>query len=74
MTKIAALIPELRQLSRQEKWEAMEFLMKELAADEPMPLKAGLTYPVWSPHDSFEAGKTLLDLLEQEKSATVTHA
>jgi hypothetical protein len=68
MTKIAALIPELRQLTRQEKWEAMEFLVRELATEEPPLLEQNRTYPVWSPHDAFSAGEALLKALEEEKS------
>ncbi len=68
MTNISTLLPELKQLTRQEKWEAMAFLVQELAAEEPTLLEPGATYPIWSPHDAFDAGNALLRALEEDKS------
>lgn len=64
MTTISTLLPELKRLTRQEKWEAMQFLVRELAEEDISLLEPNQSYPIWSPHDTFEAGQTLLNLLE----------
>ena len=64
MTTISTLLPELKRLTRQEKWEAMQFLVRELAEEDAPLLETGKSYPIWSPHDAFDAGQTLLGLLE----------
>lgn len=61
---VQELIPTLRELSRSQKWEVMQFLMRELESEEVMPLVQGATYEVWSPFDSHEAARKLATLIE----------
>ena len=60
---VQELIPSLRELSRSQKWEVMQFLMRELELEEGIPLVQGATYEVWSPFDSHEAALKLETLL-----------
>jgi hypothetical protein len=55
-------LPTLRELDRPDKLRAVQFLVSELAMEENVILN-GESYPVWSPHNSFEAGSILLDAL-----------
>ncbi len=41
---VQELIPTLRELSRSQKWEVMQFLMRELESEEVMPIVQGATY------------------------------
>jgi hypothetical protein len=63
------LLPMLRQLSRAQKLEAMQFLVSELAQEEAQLLKPDTTYPIYSPYDSNEAAHQLAQLLEEHKKA-----
>ena len=56
------LMPVLSELSRSQKWELMQFLMRDLESEE-MPLRQGATYEIWSPLDSHWAAKQLATLL-----------
>lgn len=66
------LLHTLRQLPRADKLYLMQFLVSELAQEEPDALKAGLTYPVWSPYDAVEAADTMLAMLRATE--TTDHA
>ncbi len=59
------LMPAIQQLNRAEKWRVMKFLITELAEEELL-LKTNITYPIWSPYNSFEAANELLKSLEDE--------
>jgi hypothetical protein len=63
---VQELMPTLRELSRSQKWEVMQFLMRELESEEEMPLVQGATYEVWSPLNSHEAALKLATLLTEE--------
>jgi hypothetical protein len=63
---VQELIPTLRELSRSQKWEVMQFLMRELESEDVMPLTQGATYEVWSPLDSHGAALKLATLLEDK--------
>lgn len=65
---VTELLPTLQKLSRAEKLRVMQFLLSELAREEADLLKPGMTYPIWSPYDAFEAADTMLKALEAAKS------
>jgi hypothetical protein len=66
------LLHTLRQLPRADKLYLMQFLVSELAQEEPDVLKPGLAYPVWSPYDAVEAADTMLAMLRAAE--TTDHA
>ncbi len=63
---LTELLPQLRELSRAEQLQIMQFLLSEIAKSEGVSLlEPGQTYPVWSPYDADEAANTLTQLLEE---------
>lgn len=65
---LVELLPNARTLSRGEKLRLIQFLAEDLArAEDVAPLEAGQSYPVWSPHDAYEAAEVLMGMLEKEK-------
>ncbi len=62
---VTKLFPTLRNLPRADKLKVIQFLVTELAQEEPS-LQPGATYPVWSPLNSHEAAQKLAQLLESE--------
>lgn len=65
---LAELIPAIRALPPVDKLQLTQFLVVELAREEGVPLfEAGRTYEIWSPFDSFEAARDLMQLVEQAK-------
>jgi len=60
------LMPTLRELDRADKLRAVQFLVNEIAKEE-LPFEMGKEYPIWSPYDSHEAAKTMLEMLEADK-------
>lgn len=67
---IAELFPTLRNLSRAEKLQIMQFLVQELADEEALSLQPGATYHVWSPFNSHDAASKLAALLEEDRQAS----
>jgi hypothetical protein len=67
---IAELFPTLRNLSRTEKLQIMQFLVQELADEEALSLQPGATYNVWSPFNSHDAALKLGALLEEDRQAS----
>lgn len=65
-TQLKELLPALSELDRIDKLRAMQFLIAELAKSENLELGGEVTYPVWSPFDSFEAARTLLEVLQAD--------
>jgi hypothetical protein len=68
---MSELIPLLSRLNRSEKLHIVQCLVSELAQDESELLRHGMSYPVWSPYDAFEAADTMLKVLAEESD---THA
>ena len=65
---VVELLPELQALPRGDKLRVVQFLVGELAREEEsLPFAANAAYPIWSPHDAFEAAAVLQDMLEQEQ-------
>ncbi|MGI8551317.1 MAG: hypothetical protein ACR2PL_11115 [Dehalococcoidia bacterium] len=60
---LSQLLPALRDLSRADKWRAMQLLVEDLAQEEAGLLTTGAQYPIWSPLDAFDASKVLMGVL-----------
>jgi ATP phosphoribosyltransferase len=67
---ITELFSTLRNLSRAEKLQVMQFLVQELADEEALSLQPGATYHVWSPLNSHDAAVKLAALLEEDRQAS----
>ncbi|MBW4595737.1 MAG: hypothetical protein KME46_23235 [Brasilonema angustatum HA4187-MV1] len=68
---VAKLLSTLRNLSRVEKLQVMQFLVQELADEEEASLlEPGATYHVWSPYNSHDAAQKLATLLEEDRQAS----
>jgi hypothetical protein len=67
----AEMMPELQALPRADKLRAIQFLATELAREERVDLlPAGASCPIWSPFDAFDAARTLMQLLDQERASS----
>jgi hypothetical protein len=63
------LLPTLHALSRADKLRVIQHLAVDLAQEEGMPLfEAGASYPVWTPLEAYDAGATLMRMLETERA------
>lgn len=59
------LLPTLQTLPRADKLRIVQYLVSELAKEEGIALfEADKDYPIWTPHNCFEAADTLLNALE----------
>lgn len=58
------LLNNLRALDRSEKLHVLQVLVSELAQEEQKSLRAGMSYPIWSPYDAHEAAETMLNFLK----------
>jgi hypothetical protein len=63
--QLAQLLPSLRLLKRSEKLQVIQFLAGELAEDETELPRSDVEYPVWSPHDAFEAASIIMKQLKE---------
>lgn len=64
---LAELLPDVQSLSRTDKLRLIQFLAQDLAQGEGnVGLKAGQSYPVWSPCQAFEAAAVLMQALEED--------
>jgi hypothetical protein len=63
-TRLPALLPSLRALSRVDKLHLIQFLAQELAQEEASLLEAGASYPIYTPHQAFGAAAALLQANE----------
>lgn len=61
------LYPTLKNLSRADKLQVMQFLITELAKEEEIELQQNVTYSIVSPYNSHEAAHKLGKLLEEDK-------
>ncbi|GCL39978.1 MAG: hypothetical protein ACKO9I_24325 [Sphaerospermopsis kisseleviana] len=62
------LMPLLNKLSRAEKLQIIQYLASQLVQEESELIKPGMSYPVSSPYDAFEAANIMLKVLEAENS------
>jgi hypothetical protein len=62
-------LAQLRQLSRVEKFQMMQFLTAKLTKEEGLKsLDNDVVYRLWSPYDYSDAAQKLMSLLEQEEA------
>ncbi len=63
------LLSRIKDLSRIEKFEMVQFLMTELAKEESLQALDNITaYRLWSPYDYNDASQKLMSLLQDAKS------
>lgn len=68
---LTELYTSVQQMGRADKLRLMQWLVVELAREDDIPLLTpGAVYPIWTPLNAFEAGETLLQMLNQHKAAT----
>lgn len=68
---LAELLPKIRSLPRGEKLRLIQLLADDVAQNEEMPFDAvGKTVAIWSPYDSFQGAATLLEALNEGKTAS----
>ncbi len=66
---LTELLPTLRSLSRQDKLRLIELLAGELVqSEDPSPIPADLSYPVWSPDRAYHAADALLRALDVDEA------
>ena len=66
--EMTQILPELRKLKRGEKLFILQFLVSELAQEEGALIQPGVSYPIWSPYDAFDAAATMLKVLQESKA------
>ncbi|OQY48378.1 MAG: hypothetical protein B6242_02440 [Anaerolineaceae bacterium 4572_78] len=67
---VSELKPILQVLPRAEKFHLIQFLLFELAKEDDILLSSlNQSYPVWTPYHAFDAGNTLLEVLETTEVA-----
>ncbi|MGK7903137.1 MAG: hypothetical protein AB4352_17360 [Hormoscilla sp.] len=66
---VTELMPVIRELSREEKLQLMEFIQSELEQEDIMPFQPGVSYPVWSPSEAHEAAHILSKMLAEHHQA-----
>ena len=68
---LSELYPSVQQLGRADKLRLMQWLVVQLAREDDIPLfSPGAEYSIWTPLNAFDAGETLLQLLNQHKAVT----
>ncbi|MGH9897966.1 MAG: hypothetical protein ACRD63_00220 [Pyrinomonadaceae bacterium] len=65
--QLTELLPTLRELDRNDKLRAMQFLVTELAKEDNLLLQSDESFPIWSPYSSYDAASILLDALKENK-------
>lgn len=68
--EMTQILPELRKLKRVEKLYIMQVLVSELAQEESELIQPGVSYPIWSPYDAYDAAATMLKVLQESKEDT----
>lgn len=70
---VSEIMPTLRDLDRADKLRVVQFLVTELAQEESALLTEGMSYPLWSQYDAYEAAETLQTVLETDRKARNAH-
>jgi len=66
---ITEIIPEVRALSRGEKFQLAQFLLEDLATeDQALLFKAGQVFPIFTPEYAPDAAAQLAQVLEEERT------
>jgi hypothetical protein len=60
------LLKQVQELNRVDKLWLIQMLANDLAQEENPALIEGVSYEIWSPYDSGDAAKTLLQMLEDD--------
>ncbi len=69
---LVELLPNLRELSRHDKFRALQFLLLDLAREDGVTLlEPGAIYPIWSPYNAFEAANIMLEELAVRQECSV---
>ena len=65
------LLPTIQSLPRADKLRLIQLVAAEVAREEGMAQDmAGMTFPFWSPYDSFRGAAALLEVLGEDKEAS----
>ncbi|MBI5715813.1 MAG: hypothetical protein HZC38_20630 [Chloroflexi bacterium] len=64
------LLTDIKSLDRADKLRVMQFILVELAIDEGALLKSGVSYPVWTPYNSYQAAHQMMEMLKKSPIAT----
>ena len=64
---IQELFESLHQLDTDDKFKAVQLLLKDLASDEEKILKHGGEYEMWSQYDSADAAARLMQIMREEE-------
>lgn len=65
---LAELIPALQKLPRNDKVEAIRFLVSDLARQEGTHcLQSGASFEIWTPLEAYAAAKSLQQVLDQDR-------
>ncbi len=65
---IAELMPTLKSLPRDEKLQVFRLLASELTREAGVDmLQSGVSYPIWTPFDAFDAAQSLQRMLEEDR-------
>ena len=68
---IADIIPAVQTLSRGEKFELAQLLLKDLAREEQqLVFKEGQVYPIYTPEYAPQAAAQLAKLLKEERGSS----
>jgi hypothetical protein len=63
---VAELMPTLQNLLREDKLQVLQFLLSDLTQQAGVDLlQSGVSYPIWTPLDAYDAARSLQQLLEQ---------
>jgi hypothetical protein len=66
---IAEIMPEVRTLTRSEKFQLAQLLLQDLASEEPAAMfKEGQVYPIYTPAYSPAAAAQLAQVLKQDSA------
>ena len=64
---LAELMPALQNLPRNDKLEVIRLLVSDLTRQEGIEcLQDGASYPIWTPLDAYDAGRSLQQVLDQD--------
>lgn len=66
---LVEMLPNLQKLERADKLRAIQYLIVELAKEGVSLLLPHVTYPIWTPLNSFKAADSLLKVLRDEGGA-----
>jgi hypothetical protein len=66
----AEIIPEVRALSRGEKFQLAQMLLEEFASEDALAFKDGQAYPIYTPAYAPAAAAQLAQVLMEERATS----